>query len=110
MQKIIFILIFIGVTVGKSTLLFAADLSHPPNPKLKSTQPEQATPSEAASPKPQDDQRAPGVPSTQKEQEQREKHCARDLALANCEPPPKSPLSASPLASEAAPTAEEQQK
>ncbi len=111
MQKLMLVLLFIGVvTVGKSTPIFAADQSHTPNPKLDSAQPEQTTPPASVPQEPRGDQRAPTVPAAQKEQEQKEKHYAKDLTLANCEPPPESPLSASPLASETVPTVEEQQK
>ena len=100
MQKFTLMFIFICVmTVGKSTLLFGADQSHAPKPKLNITQQEQSAPPAPVPRQPSVDQRAPTVPSAQKEQEQKEKHCARDLAAIGCEPPPGSPLSASPLAS-----------
>jgi hypothetical protein len=104
MQKLILLLIFICVmTVGKSSLLFGADQSHAPKPKLDSTQREQSAPPVPVLRQPSVDQPVSTPPSAQKEQEQKEKHCARDLAAVGCEPPLGSPLSASPLASQTNP-------
>lgn len=101
MQKLIVILIFLcAMTIETSTPLFGAEEPHPPNPQLDSARPELSTPPASVPQRSRVDQHTPTAPSAQKEQEQKEKYCAKDLAAVNCEPPPGSPLSASPLASQ----------